>query len=69
MMPYAPDAKQVAIGFNVFLLDFSLTLVHSFPSILFVLPFEMGMFTLCHCILDVCNFLLTLQVLTIKSLH
>jgi hypothetical protein len=38
------------------LLGFGLALAQSFHSILF-LPFGMGMFTLCHCILGIFNFL------------
>lgn len=49
------------------LLGFSFALGKSFLGILFI-SFIMGLFTLCHSTLGVCNFFLKLHVLTPKSL-
>jgi hypothetical protein len=42
-----------ALGLNICLLSFSLDLVSSFLAILLFFLLGMGLFTLCHCILEV----------------
>jgi hypothetical protein len=68
MTPHAPDARHRSTGFNVFPSGFALALVRTFLAILLFLPFEMGMFSLCHCTLEVCNLFWILQGLIAKSL-
>jgi hypothetical protein len=66
---HALDAGYGPIGFNVFaLLDFSLGLALSFFSKPVLLPFEMGMFSLCYCMLKIYNLCLVLQEFTAKIL-
>jgi hypothetical protein len=60
-----PDMKlQDLMCFD--LLGFSVPLVLPFLSLLLFLPFRIGIFTLCHCVLGICNFLLYFIGLTAK---
>jgi hypothetical protein len=59
MPPYAPNAGKLQEIFT--LLDFGLVLVQSFLVILLFLPFRIGIYTLYHCVLEVCNCLFFIE--------
>jgi hypothetical protein len=66
-----PQAQMLDMGpqdLVLTLLSFSLALVQFFLAVLWFLPFGMGMLTVCHCILEVCNFSLIFQGFRAESL-
>jgi hypothetical protein len=67
MAPGALHAGRGAAGFSIGLAEFQSGFGLTLPFVLF-LPFAMGFFTLCHCILGVCNLFLILQGLTSECL-